>query len=76
VRRVVSGEVPGFESRPRRPADACERIAKDDEMMKRCVQTCRTCAESCERMARAKAAYVGESRTRSARMNPLAVVQL
>jgi hypothetical protein len=32
-------------------AEACERIAGGDQMMKDCAERCRRCAESCERMA-------------------------
>ena len=31
--------------------DDCERMAGDDEIMKRCAEECRRCAESCGRMA-------------------------
>lgn len=37
-------------------ADSCERIGKDDAMMKKCAETCRRCAESCRTMSSVKAA--------------------
>ena len=35
----------------RKCADSCERMAGDDELMRRCAEMCRRCAESCSRMA-------------------------
>jgi hypothetical protein len=32
-------------------ADSCQRLAGDDELMKRCADMCRRCAESCDRMS-------------------------
>ena len=32
-------------------AESCDRLAGDDELMKRCAEMCRRCAQSCERMA-------------------------
>lgn len=32
-------------------AESCERIAGDDELMRRCAEACRRCADSCGRMA-------------------------
>lgn len=32
-------------------ADECERLGREDSVMKSCAQTCRHCAESCEKMA-------------------------
>ncbi len=30
--------------------DSCEKLAGDDELIKRCAEMCRRCAESCQRM--------------------------
>jgi hypothetical protein len=40
----------------RRCAEECERIAGQDEMIRRCAEICRKCAKTCEQMAHAKAA--------------------
>lgn len=32
-------------------ADSCQKLAGDDELMRRCADMCRRCAESCDRMS-------------------------
>ena len=38
----------------RKCAESCQRMAGDDELMRRCAEVCRRCADSCSRTAGAR----------------------